>query len=406
MPETNAKAPHTLERLGLALIDSQSTRYGLWQIESGMHCSIVGTCVNDDDLIQILRKTGHRVSPTAQSHEIHSYSVREAGRDGLFSRSLTKLLNRRFEGAIRIFARTSSDQEAAAAWERLRDSGQIAAAFWATMASASLSIPFKKRVFGEVHMLSHLNGQGAHQLASRLAAAESRIQDLEIRLQRSEAAKNAALEERDSARASPLKASPCSPNARMNAPDEIAKLRIEKRLEKCERALLIARARARSAESTVEQFRDTSAFRPRVDARQADKSSDQPALGGQPATWQGRVLYLGGRASVLPHLREVARRHAADILHHDGGIEDNPHRIEELVARCDAVVCPIDCVSHGACRAAKSVCRRLNKRFVPISSASRSGFERALTFLGKLNETPSRLSNELCQKTYPETVRS
>ena len=42
------------------------------------------------------------------------------------------------------------------------------------------------------------------------------------------------------------------------------------------------------------------------------------------------------------------------------------------------MVCPIDCVSHGACKLAKVLCRRFNKPFLPISSASRSGFERAL----------------------------
>jgi hypothetical protein len=88
---------------------------------------------------------------------------------------------------------------------------------------------------------------------------------------------------------------------------------------------------------------------------------------------------------VVPHLREVARRHAADIVHHDGGVEDNPHRIGDLVSRCDAVVCPIDCVSHGACRMAKAICRRLNKQFVPISTASSSGFDQALARLARRN---------------------
>ena len=80
---------------------------------------------------------------------------------------------------------------------------------------------------------------------------------------------------------------------------------------------------------------------------------------------------------------QPARRHAADVVHHDGGVEDNPHRIGDLVSRCDAVVCPIDCVSHGACRMAKAICRRLNKQFVPISTASRSGFDQALARLAR-----------------------
>jgi hypothetical protein len=61
-----------------------------------------------------------------------------------------------------------------------------------------------------------------------------------------------------------------------------------------------------------------------------------------------------------------------------------------MIEHCDAVVCPVDCVSHGACRMAKAACQRLNKRFLPIASASRSGFERALEELSRLdaNERP------------------
>ena len=91
-----------------------------------------------------------------------------------------------------------------------------------------------------------------------------------------------------------------------------------------------------------------------------------------------RILYLGGRKNVVPHLKSAAEAREAILLVHDGGLEDSTHRIEELVGGCDAVVCPIDCVSHGACKLAKVLCRRFNKPFLPISSASRSGFERAL----------------------------
>lgn len=356
-----------------------------------MHCSIIGTCVNDDDLIRLMKKSGMRVGPNAQSHEIHGFAVREAGNDGPFARALTKLLNRRFEGALRLIARAATADEAVAIWASLRDSGQIAAGYWALMSLAAVPVGVKKRVFGEVHMLSHLHGQGASQLASRLAAAERRIIELESRLQRTEASKVEALGERDAARAAASALVERQPPAVTKPIAEASDARLVKRLAKCERALLIARARARLAESELEgtsrggQPRDwpgSSSFIGRDEPFQQDRSEFAEARSG---TAPSRILYLGGRASVLPHLREVARRHAADVVHHDGGVEDNPHRIGDLVSRCDAVVCPIDCVSHGACRMAKAICRRLNKQFVPISTASRSGFDQALARLARSN---------------------
>ncbi|MFZ1103149.1 MAG: DUF2325 domain-containing protein, partial [Hyphomicrobiaceae bacterium] len=112
-----------------------------------------------------------------------------------------------------------------------------------------------------------------------------------------------------------------------------------------------------------------------------------PARDAQ-ALRQHRILYIGGRTSLLPHLRSAAEARVAAILHHDGGVEDSLHRIEELIEGCDAVICPIDCISHGACRMAKTICRRLNKRFLPIPTASRSGFERALDLLASTDSGP------------------
>jgi hypothetical protein len=69
-----------------------------------------------------------------------------------------------------------------------------------------------------------------------------------------------------------------------------------------------------------------------------------------------------------------------------------------MIAGCDAVVCPVDCVSHGACRMAKAICQRLNRRFLPISTASRSGFERALDQLvaATLQEHEENLDQSHC----------
>jgi hypothetical protein len=363
-------------------------RLSISKIESGMHCSIIGTCVNDDDLVRLMKKSGMRIGSSAQSHEIHGFAVREAGNDGLFTRALTKLLNRRFEGALRLMARATTAEEAVATWQTLRDSGQIAAGYWAVMSLSAVSLAVKKRVFGEVHMLSHLHGQGASQLASRLAAAERRIVELEARLQKMEASKAEALAERDTARAEVATLAERQRPSLAKPAVEGSGPKLAKRLAKCERALVIARARARLAESAPERTSRTVSLRvfpemSSIDTRtqQEDRFECTEAKGTGPS----RILYLGGRASIVPHLREVARRHAADVVHHDGGVEDNPHRIGDLVSRCDAVVCPIDCVSHGACRMAKAICRRLNKQFVPISTASRSGFDQALARLARGN---------------------
>jgi len=77
-------------------------------------------------------------------------------------------------------------------------------------------------------------------------------------------------------------------------------------------------------------------------------------------------------------LRADAARIDAELLHHDGGIEENVTRLDELVPQVDVVFCPVDCVSHGANLRARALCRRHAKPFVPLKSASASCFRRGI----------------------------
>jgi hypothetical protein len=45
-----------------------------------------------------------------------------------------------------------------------------------------------------------------------------------------------------------------------------------------------------------------------------------------------------------------------------------------MIHSADAVLCPVDCVSHDACLRIKRLCKRAAKRFVPLRSASLSAF--------------------------------
>ena len=77
-------------------------------------------------------------------------------------------------------------------------------------------------------------------------------------------------------------------------------------------------------------------------------------------------------------MRSLVEHANGTFIHHDGGIEENGRRLVELLAMGDAVLCPVDCVSHGACRLAKRVCKQRAKAFVPLRSSSLSSFASGL----------------------------
>jgi hypothetical protein len=358
-------------------------RLALWKLESTLQCSIIGTCLSDRDLLAAMRKHRIQIDPGAQSYDIHGYCVGASNQDCALSRTLHKMLERRYGGAVRIMARIAAPNDLRLVWERFRDSGQVAAGYWAVMSHSHIPAALKKQVFGEVHMLSHLHGHGTHELAARLTEAQQKCANLEVRLRRSEAGKQQAISERDAERGRMVDRGPSRPLSRVLDADPTlhgrAVQRLEAKLAKCARALVAARVRARLAEAEAQRLAEALKRSP---ARNVDSSKLKRHVGTarQIASdlTKSRILYVGGRAAIVPHLRAAAAARGGAFFHHDGGIEDSLHRIEEMIAGCDAVVCPIDCVSHSACRMAKSICQRLNRRFLPIPTSSRSGFEKAL----------------------------
>ncbi len=104
--------------------------------------------------------------------------------------------------------------------------------------------------------------------------------------------------------------------------------------------------------------------------------SDQVGLRGK------RVLYVGGRCSLVSHYKVLAEKFGCELMHHDGGREQSAHRLWELLGAADAVVCPVDCVSHEACSMVKQACKGCLKPLILARSSGLSSLARSLTELG------------------------
>ncbi len=80
------------------------------------------------------------------------------------------------------------------------------------------------------------------------------------------------------------------------------------------------------------------------------------------------------RSNQIPNLKRLAEECGADLLHHDGGLEGSSHSLAALALRADAIVFPVDCISHGAVATVKRVCRQLGKSYFPLRSSGLSSF--------------------------------
>jgi hypothetical protein len=258
-----------------------------------------------------------------------------------------------------------------------------------------VSEQLRKRAFGDVHMLSHVLGRTAHASASRASELEARVEELEARLVRETRRHHAALVGRDGrirrleAEVAALRQSPRLVAREAAAADGRAG-RAAGLSRRRERAVISARERARSAERECARLQAivNRLRRRKPGSSTADRRPTSPCPGAEACRLdlaQRRVLYLGGRTRAIERLRSIAADVNAELLHHDGGLEEAVDLIDGLVTRCDAVFCPVDCISHGACERAKLLCRKLAKPFVPLRSSGASSFKRALYDLDSLH---------------------
>lgn len=110
-----------------------------------------------------------------------------------------------------------------------------------------------------------------------------------------------------------------------------------------------------------------------------------------------RILCVGGRNSLVQHYRALVERRGGELLHHDGGREESLDAVTRALGTVDAVLCPIDCVSHAACLMVKRACKHMAKPFLPLRSSGLSSFVKGLRSLNTadtLEPTPAPPSLE------------
>jgi hypothetical protein len=374
------------------LVSSSNRRTQIWDLHSSLHCSIIGTCLTTGELRKLLVRLKVVGAEAADDHDLHITGVLLAGKSKAGSKHLQKALDRRHESALKQFAKAKDAAALAALWENALKRGDIPGAYWALITHPAATDQMVKKVFGEVHMLSHLVGAANRADIRRLSQLESENAALNEKLERQQNQLRDGFTSRDEtirrlndmlARkvadevASPLFDRSDDAGAVKEALAELDKRlshatslgeHLGKRLEVVSGALNEAQRALHSVESQRDALRGELAS---IEARigmllQDDGGGSEGVLDLHGLT----VLYVGGRANQAPQLKRLVERTRGRFLHHDGGIEHSAALLPGLVSRADVAVFPVDCVSHDAAASVKRVCRQLGKRYMPLRSSS------------------------------------
>ena len=344
-------------------------------------CSIVGTCLSHDDLMSMARKWKIDFDDDARPFDIHGFFVRKAGERGDISRTLEKMLDSRYSGPLRRVSRLRGSEELAGYWNNSVSDGFVAGAYWAVVSHRHVPREFRERVFGEVHMMSHIMGGTVRRIVGAAAEIQARLLHLERHKDRWSRKARAAIERRDE-RIAELEAALADARLAKENPHrqrepEAGTRRMAALLLKRERAVVAARTKTRELESELEAVKHR-LRRARENRKDRLNQNVRSTFDPKKGLCGKAVLYLGGRSGNIGQMRRVAEEMEVILLHHDGGLDQSQRAIGDLVQKCDAVVCPINYINHQACLNAKRLCKRFNKPFVPIRSSGRGTFSRAL----------------------------
>lgn len=373
-------------------------RIGLAELDPHFHCSIIGTCLSTSELRKIVQGLVP-LAKDADDLEVHHEAVSLAQRDGPAARAIQKALEQRHGIAIRQFAAAMDAQSVLAGWNQALASGDVPAAYWATMTHPATSPEVRKQAFGDVHMLSHLVGASNRADIRRLAALEAENQTLKAQVaEQQQRIQAMAAEQAEALRQAQDKLAmlrgrqqAVSPAPLMYAVDRQALITAQSQriataearelhaneairaaqaeLESLRQQLQTSRAEARAVEALVTEFQATS----------EDRSHRTLVLANK------QIVYVGGRPGTTSTIRTLVERAGGSFQDHDGGLEDRKGRLPAMIASADMVVFPVDCVDHDSVNMLKRVCQHQGISYYPLRSASVASF---LELMERLAQTP------------------
>jgi hypothetical protein len=380
-------------------------RAKIWQLGASLHCSIIGTCLTTSELRTLVRKFKAATAENPSDHDLHGIAVSAAGRRDPLAKQIQKALDRRHGAAINRCDKANSADELQRHWDEARRNGDIPGMYWAILTHPRATEALVRRVFGDVHMLSHLVGAAnradirrLHQLEEEKAALEETLARQQVRLRDSVVTRDAKIRDLNASLATRIESEAALASSGRGTSSDTALLnglivdlgkRLDAEVRRRERAERrageLAAARGEADRDRVMMERERAALRGELEIAEAGLAAflQTGSERGVELDLAGvTILYVGGRPHHVARLRLLIEHVGGQFIHHDGGIEERMNLLPGLVSRAVAAVFPVDCISHDAALSLKRLCRQAGKPFIPLRSTGFGSLLHAIRSLG------------------------
>lgn len=91
-----------------------------------------------------------------------------------------------------------------------------------------------------------------------------------------------------------------------------------------------------------------------------------------------RIFIVGGVERMECLFRSFIEECGGELDYHCGSMQGGTKKLEKCLQRADVIICPINCISHGACIKVKDMAKKYKKDFHMLPTGSISAVKRLL----------------------------
>jgi len=391
----------------------RSQRTKLYQLEKHFHCSIIGTCLTLKELRQIGRSLKLAKLDSLTDYDLHRIFVDIAGESSYGNRRIQKHLDKKYPYLIGQFMKVQEPSALESLWLEAQESGEVAGAYWALVTHPDVSHKMLDKVYSEIHMLSHLSGASTRIDMQEMSRLRQRNTILKKQVANTFAETQTRLKEKDELIRTLNKRLSTAERAESQLQDIHKQLKLLEKeplieqLKKYQKELFTKLTREQERTKQLsEQVQEWQLFTKQAkesyfhleqqfalitqerDSLETSLSRLLNANCPESCTIDescpnrdlcGRcILLVGGYTGLCKHFRHLVEQYNGHFIYHDGGREDGSFKLGSTLSQADAVLCPLDCISHEAMNRIKHHCEHNTKQLVMMPHASLSAFVKGL----------------------------
>lgn len=389
-----------------------SKRKRIWELEPSFHCSVVGTCLTLAELHHLCKKLNISLQKGMRDYDWHHSFVSVASRETYAAKYLSKYLDKKYKVTIKQVQ--NLDPEAMEMfWDEAIKQDQLPDVYWALLTHPLASLSLVDKMYGDVHMLSHLSGASVRIDMERLRRleVEKKSFDKTIRNEVLEAKKKASQQAKVIQKLEQQLRHSEDLQAKLKIAESVIEqyknsqsgIVMKNRLDDLEKKLSIKAKTLQKASNQAEEWQELAMKSgdqlgvirsDHVQLKQEHEAMENmlsQLLNQQCANCDTEpecvnkdldgncILYVGGRDGMNAHFRALVENKNGEFIYHDGGLNDGRKRLGSLLPKADMVFCPKDCISHEAVNKLKKFCKRSGKPLIMLRRSSLAAFSKGLS---------------------------